>query len=195
MPLPLLWLGAGLVGAGLAKSAYDATRREESLRRLNPTPELLNKHKTAVAKHPSDWLTGERIAKPQPGSLVSCGIYNSIDHSGIWTADNLVIELSGNGLVRAVSPKRFLLDRSGKQVFVACDSSGSPLADETAEIRAKEQIFSYRDYHVLTNNCHKFSWYSLSGIDESVTTFSELNTKLAERHQKRIYWDVIDAVI
>ena len=192
MPIPLLWIGAGLAGAAIAKSAFrDAVNQQNDRRRFHVTEDL-QLDDNHVAIHPSDWAHSDQLVTPVAGSLVSCGIFHSLDHTGIWTSDNLIIELNGNGLVRAISPERFLNDRSGKKIFVACNSKAQPLVVEGAEQRAKEQVYNYKEYDVLDNNCHRFSWQCISGVDQPVTLFSDLNHKLAKLFNSRIYWDVCE---
>ena len=98
------------------------------------------------------------------------------------------MELNGNGLIRAVSPERFLDDRSGERMFVACDETFSPLFDVEATERAALSVFQYSEYHVLKNNCHRFVRSCLAGNNQRITSFTDLNEFLSEHFSVPIHW-------
>jgi hypothetical protein len=79
--------------------------------------------------------------KPEIGAIVCCGVGGILDHTGIWVGDNTIVELDGNGLIKAISVQRFTKKRSGKHNFIACDSTAKPIASELAQ----QQIFQYRN--------------------------------------------------
>lgn len=168
MPIPLLWLGAGLAalyaGNELSKSHYRRTG--------------------IVGRYPGE--TDQPVV-PRNGAIVSCGIYAVFDHTGIW-ADGDIIERKGNGLIRGISPARFMDNRSGNTIFVACDSGGEPFSSQQAYNRATSQLFSYADYDVLSNNCHRFVWHCISGAEHSLTRFAELNEKLSHHFGDAVHW-------
>lgn len=168
MPLPLVWIGAGL--AAIAAGNHLVKEQQKSA--------------GIVGHHPGD--SHVRV-EPKNGSIVCCGVYEVLDHSGIWV-DGRIVELNGNGLIRAVSPARFLDDRSGEKMFVACDETFSPLFDEVAAERAASQVFQYSDYHVLNNNCHRFVRSCLTGDNKRITAFTELNEILSEHFAAAIHW-------
>lgn len=166
MPIPLVWIGLG-VGALLASGQWQKTA-----------------NRSQVQCYPGET---DIAVRPQDGAVVCCGIYGAFDHSGIWM-DDAIIERAGNGLVRAISPARFIASRSGRRVFVACDEQGKVLADTQSGQRAAEQIYHYADYHLLNNNCHQFVASCLHNHPPRVTFFSELNRLLAQRYGSRISW-------
>ena len=170
MPAPLLWLSVSAL-ALLAKTKYD---NDKSL------------------NHTVDIMPGMGIKQtvPKNGAVVCCGVFGWFMHTGIWLDGN-IIELKGNGLIRAISPARFLHERSGEKIFVACDHLGQPLIKEQAVIRAAEKIFSYSEYDLINNNCHKFVWQCLSGENQKLTRFSELNVKMSEYFATTLAWQPI----
>ncbi len=118
---------------------------------------------------------------PQHGSIVCCEIYHSVWHTGIWTDDGIV-ELAGSGLVRLISPTRFLAQRSGAQIYVLSASDGRVLANPELAQRALSEVFTYRAYHLLDNNCHRFVAHMLDASDaQDIVWFHELNG-LIHRH-------------
>ncbi|MDO6446826.1 hypothetical protein Q4493_13685 [Colwellia sp. 1_MG-2023] len=195
MPLPLLWLGAAAVSAFAVKSAADDRKAQQKQRsRYRKVQSLmdLERHESPIAIYPSDYFSTEQRVKPAVGSIVCCGIGGVLDHTGIWVDDDTIIELDGEGLIKPISVKRFTKERSGKHIFIACDSNATPLACASAADKAIAQIFQARKYHVLDNNCHRFIWQCLGGEHEKVITFKDLNLCMAKKFNRKIYWDLCD---
>ena len=167
MPAPLFWLGASAI-AMLAGAKYSNDKRlEDSVSSLPGKSEL--------------------AVEPVNGAIVTCGIYGLFEHTGIWVDGN-ILELKGNGLIRGVSPNRFLQERSGDYIYIACDDNNTPLIQPDAAQRAISQLFSYSEYDVIKNNCHKFVWQCISGEDMPLTRFSVLNQKMAGLFASNIHW-------
>lgn len=173
MPIPLLWLGAGAM-AILAGAKYSNDKKlEESVSNL----------------------PGHSDIKVEPinGAIVTCGVYGFFEHTGIWVDGN-ILELKGNGLIRGISPVRFLHERSGEHIYIACDNNNIPLIHPDAADRAASELFSFSEYDVIKNNCHKFVWHCISGEDVPLTRFSELNQKMAERFATTIHWHPLASI-
>ncbi len=195
MPLPLLWLGAAAATALAVKELVDDRKSQHQLRSKDyrvQTLADLKPYQSAIAIYPTDMLVTEQLVKPSVGAIVCCGIGGVLDHSGIWVGDNTIIEVDGNGLVRPVSTQRFTAGRSGKGIFIACDSFGVPLASAKAAQRAIEQIYQVRDYHLLDNNCHQFIWQCLASDAKAITTFKALSLNMAQRFDRVVFWDGCD---
>ena len=170
MALPLLWLGAGALALLATKEYAQETRI-----------------KSRVSIMPGE---GQNNVVPLDGAVVSCGIFGLFEHTGIWVDGN-VIELKGNGLIRGISPSRFLHNRSGEFIYIACDQNNRPLVAELATQRATEQLFQYSEYHLFKNNCHKFVWQCISGQKLALTRFSDLNLRMAEFFNSDIHWQKV----
>jgi len=195
MPLPLVWLGAAAVSALAIKSISDDRKTQHKKRqRYTRVQKLkdLDRHESPIAIYPSDVMSTEQVAKPKVGAIVCCGIGGVLDHTGIWVDDNTIVELDGEGLIKPISVARFTKERSGKQVFIACDSHANPLACEQAAGRALSQIFQIRDYHLIENNCHQFIWQCFKPGDKQITTFKDLNINLSKKFDRKIYWDLCE---
>jgi hypothetical protein len=195
MPLPLLWLGAAVLSAFAVKELADDRKKQQRKRgyyQHAQTLTALKEHESPIATYPTDLFNTEQKVKPEIGAIVCCGIGGLLDHSGIWLGDNTIIELDGNGLIKPISVQRFTKERSGKNIFIACDSQAKPIASELAANRAQQQIFQCREYHMIDNNCHQFIWQCFKPNDRDLTTFKALNVRLAKLFNRQIYWDVCD---
>lgn len=168
MALPIIWLGAA------ALATYTGVKYANRL----------NSEEYGFAAHPGEL---DCTVTPVSGSIVCCEVYDVLDHSGVWVGDR-IIELNGNGLVRSVSPERFLHDRSGNTIYVACDDDLAPVVFDGADQRASESIFQYRQYDLLKNNCHTFVSEMVSSQSSAVTLFRDLNQQLAQQHGQNITW-------
>lgn len=170
MPAPLFWLGAAILGAYTANEANSAYLKR---------------------KRVIDAMPGEspHYTTPVNGAIVSCGIYGVLDHTGIWVDGN-IYELAGSGLVRCVTPERFVGERSGEQVYIACDPYNNALFDINAADTAQSLLFSTLDYHLLTQNCHKFVADVLAKQSVDITSFSDLNTFLHDFFNSPIRWNL-----
>lgn len=169
--LPLIYLGAGL--AGLYAGVKLSEKRQ--------------KDRGEVALFPGE----SRLAvTPVDGAIVCCGVYGVLDHTGIWLED-CVIELNGDGLVRAVSPQRFLRNRSGDTIYIACDSDNLPISSAKVAENAAAKLFQYSNYHLLNNNCHRFV-LSCMGFEQLKTVrFTDLNQLLSSTFMTSIHWHPI----
>jgi len=188
MALPII--AALIAGAAVVHQTNKSHYRKVERRRADDVLERFGETKTK--KYPSDTYSSDTFVQPLPGSVVCCEVYGMLDHTGIWIDNDTIVELSNSGLVKAVSPERFLSERSGENIFIACDSSHKPIIIDQCEQRAIDNVFSYREYDVIDNNCHRFVQFCLSGIDLELTTFATLNKHLATLSQKNIYWDKVN---
>ena len=195
MALPLLWLGAAALSAFAVKELADDRKKQQHSRRDGYGPKTLDrldKHDSKVATYPTELFHTYEKVIPQYGAIVCCGIGGVLDHTGIWVGDNTIIELDGRGLIKPVSSERFTDNRTGEKIFIACDSDARCLTSEVAAQRAINQIYQYQDYHVIENNCHQFLWQCFNPGDDNLTTFKELNNRLATYFNRQIYWDICD---
>ena len=193
MALPLLWLRAAALSAMATKSLADDRKYQQKQRTSTRRPQtlsVLKRHESPVATYPTEFFSTEQVVKPQVGAIVCCGIGGVLDHIGIVVDDDTIVELDGKGLIKPISIRRFTAQRSGKQIFIACDSTANPIVDKNAALLAMEQIFQYRDYHVIENNCHQFIWQCFEPGDTSLFTFKEISFRLAQKFDRKVYWDL-----
>ncbi|MEW6996461.1 lecithin retinol acyltransferase family protein [Colwelliaceae bacterium BS250] len=192
MPFPLVWLGAAVVSAIAAHELNEQHKNSDLMRdkksNLGSRGEL-NRHASGVEKYPSEVFSSNKFADIKPGALVCCGLGGVLEHTGILIDEQTIVELHGNGLVKAISPKRFLNERSGNEIFVACDAKKQAIASDLTAQRAIKQIFNYQEYDLIKNNCHRFAWQCISGKQEELTTFHQLNMLLSKQYDVKIYWD------
>lgn len=176
MAIPLVWLGAA------AAATYMGIKHS---------------HKITQTRGFVDSFPGDSNVPvaPKNGAVVCCEVYSVLDHTGIWV-DDTIVELNGNGLVRAISAQRFLAERSGNQIFIACDEFDEPLITHKTDARAISHVYEYREYDLLKNNCHRFVWEMVTGKSAShsagMTRFTDLNQHLSSLHDSPISWHVLD---
>jgi hypothetical protein len=195
MPIPLLWLGAAAVSAFAVKELAQDRKKQQRKRSYSQHAQnlqMLKQHESPIVQYPTDFFSTAEKVKPEVGAIVCCGVGGILDHTGIWVGDNTIVELDGNGLIKAISAQRFTKERSGKHIYIACDSKTKPIASELAAQRAQQQIFQYRDYHLIENNCHQFIWQCFKPHDDPLTTFKALNVRLAKLFNRKVYWDLCD---
>ncbi len=194
MPLPIIWLGAAAVSA-LTINELAKDRRSKQAERFSEQIETFNESncdESPTVIYPTDVFAITQQVKPTVGCIVCCGIGGVFEHTGIWVGDNTIVEMDGNGLIKPVSMKRFTEDRTGRNIFVACDSKGKPLTLENAAMNAIEKIFLCEAYDIIKNNCHKFVWQCFTNKNEKLTTFKMLNEKIALFFNRKIYWDLCE---
>lgn len=176
MAIPLIWLGAA------AAATYVGLKHGHKI----------SQSRGIVDSFPGD---SEVPVAPKNGAVVCCEVYSVLDHTGIWV-DGSIVELNGNGLVRAISPERFLAERSGEHIFIACDEYDEPLITHNTHERAISHVYQYRDYDLLKNNCHRFVWEMVTGNEsyavDSMTRFTDLNQNLSRLHDSVISWHLLD---
>ena len=116
---------------------------------------------------------------PLNGSVVSCDIYGAFIHTGIWLNGGIV-ELAGSGLVRHISPNRFLQGRSGDHIFTLGNDTANVLNSYHAAENAQSRIYEYINYDVMSHNCNRFvaTCFDLPHSRE-IMLFSELTEKLS----------------
>lgn len=188
MPFPLLWIGGAIIGAGLIADEKQKRKQTEQDRLLGLAPKVPKADET-LGLGPSLIDRSLKQVQPVPGAIVCCYVFGVIEHTGIWLGDNMLIELHGSGLVRVVSVNRFLAGRTGTHIYIACDHQHKPLINPFVLTRAEEKVYQYREYDLFDNNCHRFVYACLTDVEETVSSFSKLNAKLAEHFGEVIYWD------
>lgn len=191
MALPLIAAGFAIGAAVLHESNKNHYRNLELNRKNNDYSNITH---TLIKKSPSDNYDRGAHVTPKFGSVVSCEVFNFVDHTGIWIDKNTIIELSDNGLVKAVSTQRFLDNRSGSNMYVACDNMQQPIVISGAAERAIANVYTYREYDIINNNCHRFVNYCLTGMDSKITRFATLNENLAGLSKKTLFWDRVKCV-
>ena len=176
MAIPLIWLGAA------AAATYVGIKHSH---RISQAPGF-------VSSYPGD---SQVPVTPKNGAILCCEVYNVLDHTGIWV-DGGIVELNGNGLVRIISPERFLAERSGEHIYIACDEVDEPLITHNTHERAISNIYRYREYDLLKNNCHRFVWEMVTGKDASaidnLTRFTDFNQHLSTLHDCPVSWHILD---
>ncbi len=132
-----------------------------------------------------------KLSEVPAGALMVCEIFHLFEHTGIYIGDGQIVELQGTGLVRSVSTGRFMHNRSGEELLVACDSRGKPFGDTAAAERAVSQIFTFQTYDLINNNCHRFCGHCLTGRSWPVTSFFDLRQVLEQQLRQIIRFESV----
>jgi len=183
MPLPFIVAGAALGALLLHDHEKEHLKRQDRTRHA-PINDVMG-------REPSDIHPSTRYTSMVPGSIVCCEVFEAFMHTGIVIDDNTIVELHGNGLIRAVSPQRFLAKRSGKHLFIACDQASNPLVIAQCDDNAASEVFSYYEYDLFESNCYRHTWRWLSGEDKTIKSFEEFNRLLSTLTKQPIYWDQV----
>lgn len=187
MPLPIFLLGASVISGLIINEQHKKSLRQQDINRLD-----YKVNKNIIGRMPSDILPSNKSIKMIPGTIVCCHVYGGFEHTGIVIDDELIIELHGSGLVKAVTPKRFLSNRSGENIFIACNKAGDAYSFTNAIKRAQEEVYKYYEYNLLECNCYAHTWYCIGGAKEKITDFDDFNEKLFTLTQQAIYWDKVE---
>lgn len=183
MPLPLLLAGAALGALFVHDKEKQHLARQDQNRYL--------KSHDVMGREPSEILPSERYAELVPGAIVCCEVFEAFIHTGIVIDQHTIVELHGNGLIRAISPQRFLAQRSGEHIFIACDQQGDPLVVEAATNRAAGDVYTHYAYDLFNANCYRHTWRWLTGEDKGIGSFEDFNRLFSKLHNQPIYWDCV----
>ena len=116
------------------------------------------------------------IAPPPAGTPLLVSLALAFEHTGIYLGDGHVVELHGDGCVKAVSltcfingkPGGTLPVRNGTRIFAACDArTRHPLAAARTLKTAREALAdagSWKGYDFASINCHLFTAACVCGI-------------------------------
>ena len=187
MALPLLLIASAFGGLYLSDQHKKALIQQDANRGL---PLDTSTAKETIGRWPSDAYPSSLSVTPVPGSIVCCSVYQAFDHTGVVIDEDTIVELHGSGLVRAVSPKRFLSDRSGRHIFIACNQLAEPFVFSKAVWQGAQEVFNFYDYHVFKQNCYRHTWLCLTECDQQIDSFEGFNQLLSDTVQAPIYWDV-----
>jgi hypothetical protein len=132
-----------------------------------------------AAKTVSEKLLKDKV-KPKTGSIVYCFLGAGFaEHSGVYIGNDEIVHLNGDGEIEAVSPAEFVARMEGLNpalfIYAAAKEGKAVGSGQIAE-RAKAMIGSWRDYHLLSDNCHQFTCGCISGdFENSCSMFPALD--------------------
>lgn len=114
--------------------------------------------------------------EPCVGSVVKVDLMGGmVDHSGIYVGDGMIVEVTnidGAAAVRRVSTEEFIngpggFFRTGAYIYVACkkdrDGKCVPMGAQDIADRANAAVDQVSSYDLVTNNCHLFTEYCVTG--------------------------------
>ena len=133
--------------------------------------------------------------KPEVGSVLHCTLLHTAEHTGIYVGRNRVVHLNGDGLIEKVSYDEFVgrLDGMNPTIAICCpvDRNNNPIGDKEVAKRARSLVGKHRDYNLITDNCHKFTYYCLTGTTLPIVMFNNIESELEDRYDF-CGWEPID---
>lgn len=140
---------------------------------LPPSPNIMD------LIYPAYYKKNYPLSNLKPGAILMCSLaFSAAEHTGIYLGDGNVAELKGSGEVRSINIYEFINStevRTGVSAFAACDINGDIFINENAAKIAQSTLGDYREYNLVTNNCHKYTAGCLTGNFENVfVTFTLL---------------------
>lgn len=127
---------------------------------------------------------------PLPGSVVYTDLIpNYMQHSGIYVGDNRIVELNREGNICLVTPDQFISGGLGLRIRVS-SSKGKAVGSSSVAERALAQVGKREEYHLLLNNCHKFTSGCLTGIFNNPNNLLRMLKLYASINLGATDWDV-----
>lgn len=111
----------------------------------------------------------EETVEPEIGSIVYCDIVPGYaQHSGVYIGDGEIVHLTSSGLITTTSPNKFMNKgiKLATCIWVSCCGE-EPVGSQIVAQRAKDKLYSFREYNLLLDNCHQFCAGCLSGDFEN----------------------------
>lgn len=111
-------------------------------------------------------------SKPVIGSIIYCNLGFStatVEHTAIYIGRGQIVELQGKlkgGKITTVDRRQFLKNRNfaSHSIWVACyGNSTRAIGDKLVAQRAKEKVGKSCNYHILQENCHRFTSGCITG--------------------------------
>ena len=117
-----------------------------------------------------DNIVKKRVV-PVVGSVIYCElVFDLASHTGIYVGDDEIVHLDGSGEIEVVTAETFLnrLDslNSAISIYVSCHDN-DPVGSHKIAQRALDMAGNSLDYHLVMNNCHKFTAGCINGDFES----------------------------
>jgi hypothetical protein len=131
---------------------------------------------------------------PVVGSILHCALFGA-DHTGIYIGNGEIVELQGNGSIRATDVKGFIEGTNAISIYVACNKQHQPLGGIEIASRAEEMLGTNRQYNIIMDNCHQFTTGCITGNFENSNNFFTFVEDVVKRQMnkgKKIEWRVWD---
>lgn len=143
-------------------------------------------------------MTTDKVT-PLRGCVLSCHLGLLVDHSGVYIGDDRIVHMDGDKGIEVVSPCEFVGRLNGVNpafaIWCAC-RNGRPVGGEKIAKRAELAMGEsyWRDYSLLTRNCHMLTQYCVSGKrDNGIFDFKFSNLEDVIRDKMDVNsWRVAD---
>ena len=133
--------------------------------------------------------------RPKIGSVLYCNLAFVAEHTGIYVGRGKVVHLDGDGKIEKVSFDKFIsrLEGINPTIAICCpvDWKNRPIGDKQVAERALRLVGTYRDYNLIFDNCHKFTYYCLTGKTIPIVMFHTIENALKAKYAFSD-WEPID---
>lgn len=147
----------------------------------------------SLAESFSDNVIRDTVDEPARGGIVWCELAGGyVTHSGIYTGNNRIVHLSGDGEVLCSDRKGFMARLNGLNpaMSVYTDCQGRlPVGNIAAAGRALRALGSRRQYHLLKENCHRFTAECLTGRPDNAVVLHRQLKRLQRGNIWRVWED------
>ena len=124
--------------------------------------------------------------KPKVGSVLYCNLMFLVEHTGIYVGRGKVVHLNGDGKIEKVSFKEFIgrVEGANPAIAICCpvDVRNKPIGDKQVAERTLSLVGTHRDYNLLLDNCHKFTYHCLTGKSLTVGTFQAVEDAVKAKY-------------
>lgn len=147
----------------------------------------------SLAESFTDNVIRDTVDEPARGGIVWCELAGGyVTHSGIYTGNNRIVHLSGDGEVLCSDRKGFMARLNGLNpaMSVYTDCQGRlPVGNIAAAGRALRALGSRRQYHLLKENCHRFTAECLTGRPDNAVVLHRQLKRLQRGNTWRVWED------
>ena len=128
-----------------------------------------------------------RNAQPIRGSIIYCDLAIVAEHSGVYVGNGQIVHLNGSGQIEKVNPSDFVARLEDKNpaftIFCPTTITGTVIGSDEIANRALLALGKSREYNLLFDNCHRFSYYCLTGDSNFLDgSFSSLELALKQKY-------------
>ena len=178
--------GAGEIFKTLAKGIAKGIGEIPIIQDENPKAKICRQKSWETITKTADAMFVRNVT-PERGTVVYCDLAVLGEHTGIYMGGGHIIHLNGSGEIERVGSQTFIDRLNGNNnaltIFCPVDSKGQVISFDKIADRAEAVLGSKRNYNILTDNCHRFTYYCLTGNSDFLdSSFTGIETTLKYKY-------------